>query len=370
MKKILFLIHDLGSGGAEKVLVNLVNNLDTKKFDITVMSLFDVGVNRKYLHKNIRYQFCFKKMFRGNSHLMKLLNPEQLHQRLIHEHYDIEVAYLEGPCARMISGCPCGDTKLVAWIHTEHQNRNRVAMAFRTFGEAVRCYNRFERIVCVSESVRKDFVSLIRPKVPVCVLYNTNEYKKIVDASRERVGNALFDEPIFRMAAVGKLSENKGFGRLLKIAYELKQEKYSFRLFILGEGPEESKLKKFVKDYGLINYVEFLGYQQNPYKYVAKCDLFVCASYREGFSTAAVEALIVGTPVCTVRVSGMDEMLGNNNEYGVITENNEESLMNGIRKFLDDSELVEYYRAKAFERRRIFQADKTAGAVEKMLLAL
>ena len=104
------------------MLVNLVNNLDTKKFDITVMSLFDVGVNRKYLPKNIRYQFCFKKMFRGNSHLMKLLNPEQLHQRLIHEHYDIEVAYLEGPCARMISGCPCGDTKLVAWIHTEHQN--------------------------------------------------------------------------------------------------------------------------------------------------------------------------------------------------------------------------------------------------------
>ena len=53
MKKILFLIHDLGQGGAEKVLVNLVNNMDREKFDITVMSLFDVGVNRQFLAPHI-----------------------------------------------------------------------------------------------------------------------------------------------------------------------------------------------------------------------------------------------------------------------------------------------------------------------------
>ena len=49
MKKILFIIHDLGHGGAEKVLVNLVNHMDRNKFDITVMSLFDVGVNKQFL---------------------------------------------------------------------------------------------------------------------------------------------------------------------------------------------------------------------------------------------------------------------------------------------------------------------------------
>ena len=49
MKKILFLIHDLGQGGAEKVLVNLVNNMDHTKFDITVMTLFDHGENRQFL---------------------------------------------------------------------------------------------------------------------------------------------------------------------------------------------------------------------------------------------------------------------------------------------------------------------------------
>ena len=80
----------------------------------------------------------------------------------------------------------------------------------------------------------------------------------------------------------------------------------------------------------------FLGYDTNPYKYVAKSDLFVCASFAEGFSTAATEALILATPVCTVDVSGMKELLGEDNEWGLVTENDENALYEGIRRLLDD----------------------------------
>ena len=83
MKKILFLIHDLGPGGAEKVLVNLVNNLDREKFDVTVMSMFDVGVNKQFLAPHVKYRYCFKRMFRGNSHIMKLFSPNILHKWFI-----------------------------------------------------------------------------------------------------------------------------------------------------------------------------------------------------------------------------------------------------------------------------------------------
>ena len=130
MTKILFLIHDLGEGGAEKVLVNLVNNMDTSQFDITVMTLFDVGVNKQFLSPNIKYRTCFSKMIRGNSHLMKLLSPQQLHRWLIKDEYDIEVAYLEGPCASVISGCQNTKTKLVSWIHIEQKNEKRASASF------------------------------------------------------------------------------------------------------------------------------------------------------------------------------------------------------------------------------------------------
>ena len=82
-KKILFLIHDLGQGGAEKVLINLVNNMDNLAFDTTVMTLFDSGENRQFISPEIKYKTWCSKMIPGNSHLMKLLSPTKLHNMII-----------------------------------------------------------------------------------------------------------------------------------------------------------------------------------------------------------------------------------------------------------------------------------------------
>ena len=116
--------------------------------------------------------------------------------------------------------------------------------------------------------------------------------------------------------------------------------------------------------------VTLLGYDTNPYQYIARADLFVCASFSEGFSTAATEALIVGTPVCTVEVSGMKEMLGENDEYGIVTENSEEALYEGIKRLLDDPALLAHYRKQAALRGEQFSTEKTVKAVEDMLLGL
>ena len=114
--------------------------------------------------------------------------------------------------------------------------------------------------------------------------------------------------------------------------------------------------------------VSLLGYDTNPYKYLAKCDLFVCSSQTEGFSTAATEAFIVGIPVCTTDVSGMRELLGENNEYGLITENNELALYDGIKTLIDNQELLASYSKKAIERSACFSAYATTKNVEKVLL--
>lgn len=370
MTKILFLIHDLGEGGAEKVLVNLVNNMDTDKFDITVMTLFDVGVNKQFLNQSIKYKSCFSKMIRGNSHLMKLLSPKALHKWLIKDEYDIEVAYLEGPCARVISGCQNTKTKLVSWIHIEQKDEKRASASFRTVKESVKCYNRFHKIIMVSETVKKDFTSLLPITTKTEVLYNTNESKKIIELASESIDNDIFRKDEFKLVGVGKLLKSKGFDRLLKICKRLREEGYPVHLYILGKGPEENNLKQYVKENNMDTYVDFLGYQTNPYKYVAKCDLFVCASHAEGFSTATTEALIVGIPVCTVNVSGMKEMLGENNEYGIITENDEKSLCKGIKTVLDNPELLKYYVEKAGERGKIFSTEKTVKEVEKMFFSV
>ena len=369
MKKVLFLIHDLGQGGAEKVLVNFVNNLDKKKFDVTVMSIFDIGENKQFLDSSIHYKYCFKHMVRGNSHFMKLLSPKQLHKWLITDKYDIEVAYLEGPCARIISGCPDFNTKLVSWIHIQQKDAMQAAASFRNIKEATDCYNRFNKIICVSNEVKETFTQALNITAETNVLYNTNNTNEIYRKSKEEVSGMHIDCECINMVGIGKLLKNKGFDRVVNIIKKLVTDELNVHLYILGSGPEESNLKEQINRLKLEKHVTLLGYQLNPYKYLSKMDLFVCASYAEGFSTAATEALILGIPVCTVDVSGMKEMLGDN-EYGIITENNDNALYEGLYKLISNPELLKHYRVKASERGKDFETEETVMKVEEMLLKL
>ena len=367
MKKILFLIHDLGHGGAEKVLVNLVNNMDPKQFDITVMALFGGGVNEQFLKPHIRYQTVFKKTFPGNSHVMKLCSPELLHKWFIKERYDIEVAYLEGPDSRIISGCPHKDTKRISWIHCTMKSAEDIARGFRSAEEAQKCYGKMDAMVFVSETNRDAFLSVCPYSGRTEVLYNTNETDEILALAQEEVE---LPKDAFCWCGVGKVVPVKGFDRMIRIQKRLIEDGYKTHLCVLGEGAQRAELEKLAAECGVADSVTFLGYQTNPYKYVSKCDLFACASHSEGFSTAATEALIVGTPVVTTLVSGMKEMLGENNAWGIVTENNEDSLYAGIKQVLDDPKLLAHYKEKAAQRGKTFSTENTVKAVEEMLLSL
>lgn len=369
MLKVLFFIHDLGQGGAEKVLVNLVNNMDHTKFDVTVVALFGGGVNEQFLRPEVKYRSVFKRSFPGNSKIMKLFSPEFLHKYCIKEHYDIEVSYLEGPSARIISGCADKTTKLVSWIHVEQHTIDKLSASFKSCKEAIECYNKFDKTICVSEFVKKDFSSILDFDKPICVLYNTVESNVIRNKSCEAV-DGFVDDKRFRLIAVGTLKESKGYIRLLSIIKKLNEEKHPIHLYILGVGTLKEKIENIIAKDEMGDYVTLLGYDTNPYKYVAKSDLFVCASFAEGFSTAATEALIVGTPVVTVEVSGMKEMLGENNEYGIVTENDEQALYEGIKKMLTTPGMLEDYAKRAEERGKYFSTENTVKAVENMLESL
>ena len=366
MKKILFLIHDLHHGGAEKVLVNLVNNMDPEQFEIHVTALFGGGVNEQFLAPHVRFRAIFPKPFPGNSHVMKLFSPRLLHRMFVKERYDVEIAYLEGPAARTISGCTDPDTKTVCWLHCTMRSDAEFSIGFRNAAEAKQCYSRFDRGVFVSEGVLEAFRNYC-PMKHMQVLYNTNESDKLLKLAAE---DAELPGTGLHWCGVGKLVKNKCFDRMLRIQKRLLDGGYPVHFLALGEGDQRTALEQYVRDNGMEEHVTFLGYQTNPCKYVAKCDLFVCASYAEGFSTAATEALIVGTPVCTVEVSGMKEMLGSSNEWGIVTENDENALYEGIKSLLDDPALLAHYKKQAAERGKTFSTENTVRAVQNMLLDL
>ena len=117
-------------------------------------------------------------MPRGNTYVMKLFSPEKLYKHFIRDNYDIIVSYLEGPTARIVSGCTNPNTKLVSWIHSKMDNPAIGAVGFRNFEEAKKCYKKFDNTVCVSKWVMDYFSKTFEFQKPIQVLYNTIETDK------------------------------------------------------------------------------------------------------------------------------------------------------------------------------------------------
>jgi len=369
-KKILFFIHDLSYGGAEKVLVNLVNNIDLNKFDITVQTIFDVGVNKDKLKSNIKYIGGAKYMFRGNSHLFKLFSPAQLCKFYIKEDYDIIISYLEGPTARIISGID-NNVKKICWLHIQMDLKKDIAESFRSFKEAKKCYESFDQLVAVAETVKNSFCNStgIRHDL-VKVLYNTNETERIKEMSNEKIDDIRFDKNSINICSVAKITETKGFDRLAHIHKKLINEGLKHHIYILGVGNQQREIEKYIKENNLSQSFTFLGFKANPYKYIKNCDLYICSSYREGFSTAVTESLIIGTPVVSTLCSGALELLGYNNEYGLVVENSEQGIYDGLKYMLTNNDALLRYKELAKIRGSFFSTENTVKAVEEMLLNL
>ena len=370
MKSILFFIPTLGGGGAERVLVNLVNNLNRTRYKITVQTLFDSGVNKEMLAEHVEYRSNFKYIIPANTKFFKLFSPKFLYNRLIGKKYDIAVSFLEGPTERIIAGCPYKETKLVNWVHVEQHTVKCASYSYKSFKEAQNCIDKFERTVCVAETVKNDITKIFHFSHPCVVLYNTNENDKIVDMAKEPIVEGLYLKDSASVISIGRLIELKGYDRLINVHKRLLEEGIKHNVYVVGAGGLEKKLKKQVELLDVADTFHFLGFHKNPYKYIAKADMFVCSSRREGFSTAVTEALLLGIPVVSTNCSGAYELLGRNNEYGIVTENSEEGIYEGMKRLLSDKLLLAYYYEQAKIRALKFSKTETIKAVENMFNSL
>jgi len=387
MKKILFLIHTLGGGGAEKVLVNLANGLDKSKYEVTVMTVIDTGIFREALDKSVQYKTMIKvpkqkgtsgSLLGKKSKVKRLFIdfytlfwrwiPTNLVYRLfIREKYDVEIAFLEGICAKIISGSKNPDSKKLVWVHVDLINQHKSAGIFKNLHEEKVVYNKFNQIVCVSEFVKKQFLELfeISPE-KVCVKYNAIDSLEIRDKSKFVPENEIVKKEKFTFCSVGRLNAQKSFGRLLQCHKHLIEDGYNVALWLIGEGTDYENLKKYVDDNQLNDSVVFLGFQRNPYYYMKQADVFVCSSVAEGFSTVATEATVLGIPIVTTDCSGMVELLGDN-EYGIITENNVDALYQGMKNLLDDRDKYNLYKKQSAKRGLTFIKEQAIHEIEKIL---
>ena len=320
MKKLLFVTESLTGGGAESALVRLLNRL-AGEFDCTVVTVFSGGeelckpeIHIRCLNPNrssLRFAF------------LRLLAQAGLAHRLWHsEEFDLHIAWMETFPTKLVSAAP---GLKIAWVHCDMENRTqRDKMA--------RWYPKFHRVVCVSRDVERAFRRYFSGDTEV--VPNILEKSEIVEKSLE------FHAESFDILAIGRLSPEKGFDRLIDAVKQLNRLGLFPTLGILGEGPERENLENRAAG---IPGVQFLGFRENPYPHLRAAKILAIPSRSEGASTVAQEGLILGKPMVVTPCAGMAELLG---DCGLITED----LAAGLHHLLTDSEFCSRLAEKAARR--------------------
>lgn len=371
MKKILIILPSLAIGGVEKVLINLVNELDTNKYDITIKTIYDCFDLEDSLNNNIKYSSFYTSSknnkinfikIRLYTFLLKKISPSILYKLLIKEKYDVEIAFFRGASVKIISGSNNKKSNKLAWVHSDFTKCAGIFDWFRTEEQTINAYKKFDNIVCVSQYAKEMFIKRMGINKNVVVRYNINLVSDIIEKANEDI-EENFKENRLKVCTVGRLVEAKGYDRLLNIHKRLIDEGIIYELIIVGGGLEYDKYRKFILDNELEDTVYLLGNRINPYKYINKSDLFVCSSRWEGFSTVISEAVILKKPVLTTRVSGVSELFLDN-EYGLIVDNDEEGLYQGLKLLITDKKIFEYYKDKVKERASFFDTQNSVRNIE------
>ena len=178
--------------------------------------------------------------------------------------------------------------------------------------------------------------------------------------------NLAFDLPI--VCAVGRLSPEKGFDRLVRIHKNLLDKGIVHRLVIVGDGPEQEKIEETIRQTGTQDSVILAGYQSNPYPYMKQSTFLVSSSYTEGLPVISMEALCLGVPIVSA-VPSIGEVFGDEC-CGIVTENDDASLEAGIEKMLTDPAFYEKARQGAQRRSAYFDGKKMVKEVENIFLSL
>lgn len=371
-KRIAFVVNSLYGGGAEKVLQTILCNFDIQKYDVTLINHRQEEINELY-PEGIIYKSILKSKSKAGGLWVKIFNkinlliyenfsPKVFRKIYLRDLFDVEIAFIEGYATRIVSG-GCS-AKKIAWVHSDMKKNPWTDIAFRSKKEQSMCYSCFDDIVCVSESVKESFDQLF-PGNRSCVLYNP------IDSERIRYQSTQFvpereNAPLLFVTA-GRLVNEKGYDRLIPIVGKLIVEGFDFRLWIVGEGPQRELLQDLIREWELEDIVTLQGFQTNPYPFIAAADWFVSSSRSEGYSTVITEALILGIPVVSTQCAGMKELLGKNDEWGIIVENNDTVLLNGIRDILKNKECTQAYRTKASKRGNDFLLNSQMNEIYKIM---
>lgn len=364
-KNILFVVDEKCIGGVSVLLCDILNmSTITEKNNIDVLVLHNRGEGLNNLPKSVNLIYGTKyfeavdlsiKEILKNKNIKLLLKKIKLildlktgmikkriikeRKKILSKKYDYEVAFKDGFTA-IFTGYGESTIKY-HWIQYDYNITNPNRRYPKIFKEIL---PKFDKIISVSEGVKKDFNKIYDLGTKVEVIENVVDINRIKEKAKKK-NNINLSKNKINIICVGRLNFCKGYDRLIDVVNKLNLEGLfdSAIVRICGDGPERLELEKKIEQFNLKEKVLLCGMVSNPYKYYKNSDLFILPSRYEAFGLVIVEALALGVPVLATKNSATKSLIINNYN-GLIVDNNDNDLYEALKAILKNTSKIDTYK--------------------------
>lgn len=369
-KSILFVMAGMNRGGAERSLINLLEIIDRKQYDIDLL-VFDTSgklmvqipkdirvlppdrrlkcistSSKKEIAKNFsakavafRLVYNFEKNKGEIPYIQSQKKWKAVYQPVLkplHHEYDIAVAYMHSlPSYYVID--KVNAKRKILWVHNDYSRLVEGKEFDRPY------FEKADRVVTISEQCVRELAKAF-PDLSdkfTCI-YNLNPENKIREKAMEFYPEEYRDCKGPKLVSIGRLNYQKGFDYAINAAKILKGKKVDFSWFIIGSGELRQTLEDQIRLLGVEKEIHLLGERENPYPYIQDADIVVQTSRFEGKSIVLDEAKILYKPIITTDyVSAHDQIMGE--KSGMIVSINSNSIADGILRLLENPVLRENF---------------------------
>ena len=330
-RNLLFSSVNLELGGIEKAQVNLLDNIDYNKYNVTLVLEEKKGVLLKKVNKNVIVKEI-KVSNNKNVIIRKLVNATRklIFKILEYDNYDFS-------CCYTTYSYSCNKLALIAssnnslYIHSDYKYVYKNKDDFRKFFDT-RKVNEFKRIIFVSNESRDSFLEEYSNLKDKClVINNFIDTKDIISKSHEKIDfKKNKNKKLF--VFVGRLDDSS---KKLKRAINLVKEISSIELLIVGDGPDRKMYEDFTKKCKVENRVTFVGSKENPYPYMNEADYVILTSDYEGFPVTYLEAITLNKNIITT-IETSDESI-DMKDIAYIIPKEEKEMVKSVKEILKEN---------------------------------
>ena len=364
MKNLLIVMPTLYNGGAERSLVNFLNEIPKGKYHIDILlfkksGMFLKQVPKEYTiletPKDLKRMYgplkktglllpwrilgnVLAKVMTKNSRAMRGFRWKYFYGptiKKLDKKYDVALAYISGEILYYVDEKVQADRKIV-WIHNDY----RQAMHPRKYD--YKHLQKMDSIVSISD----ECVDILKDEFPefsdkIYMIENITS-SVVLEKQAKEFYPMEYKDGYYNVLSIGRLHEQKGFDMAIKAARIVKNENIRFKWFVLGSGELEEKLKSMIKEEGVEDCFILLGTRENPYAYIKNCDLFVQPSRYEGKSVVIDETKILKKPIVVTNYPTVKDQIMDGKE-GMIVDMTPEGIAQGIISMLQNENLCNEY---------------------------